>query len=176
MSTYQEIADRLLARIEGTEFTIGDMLPSIADLQADHAGKQGMPVGVQTVRSAYRILIDAGLVESRQGVGHILVGLPPVTVSQAAGRVLHAARVALLRVAINAGLSPLGLRPHLPDGLESVYEDTLSWLSHELAPQATRSAAAWELRGSVPCYTTRTGCYLLADDGTWRFSPATEDG
>lgn len=58
---YQEVQDRLLARLRGGEFAPGDQLPSERDLMAFYG------VGRPAVREALQTLAQAGIVEITHG-------------------------------------------------------------------------------------------------------------
>lgn len=64
MARYREVADDLRRRIANGEFSPGQRLPSIAALQKHY----DVP-GLNTIRQAQQLLVDDGLVETRQGVG-----------------------------------------------------------------------------------------------------------
>ena len=60
---YQQLAERLAERIRGGEFPAGSALPAI-----DHMART-MHVSTMTMRQAIRVLIDRGILFSRQGKG-----------------------------------------------------------------------------------------------------------
>lgn len=64
MARYRDIAEDLRRRIGSGEFSPGQQLPSIAALQEHY----DVP-GLNTIRQAQQLLVDDGLVETRQGVG-----------------------------------------------------------------------------------------------------------
>lgn len=64
---YQQIADRLRGQIASGVFKPGDRLPSEPDLAAEHESSRN------TVRLAIALLINQGLVVSRQGLGTFVV-------------------------------------------------------------------------------------------------------
>src|SRR5258708_26833448 len=64
---YQEIADRLRTRIASGALPAGQRLPSEPDLAAEHDASRN------TVRLAIALLINQGLVVSRQGLGTFVV-------------------------------------------------------------------------------------------------------
>jgi transcriptional regulator, gntR family len=68
---YERIASRLRELIFSQEIVLGDSLPSLRTVAAK------LSVSVDTVRRAYFILIDEGIVESKIGSGFKVVGLPP---------------------------------------------------------------------------------------------------
>lgn len=68
---YERIASRLRELIFSQEIVLGDSLPSLRTVAAK------LSVSVDTVRGAYFILIDEGIVESKIGSGFKVVGLPP---------------------------------------------------------------------------------------------------
>jgi GntR family transcriptional regulator len=64
---YQQIADRLRAQINGGALQPGQRLPSEPDLAAEYDASRN------TVRLAIALLINQGLVVSRQGLGTFVV-------------------------------------------------------------------------------------------------------
>lgn len=68
MAKYQEIADSLRTRIQSGEFSVGERLPSISSLQDEY----GVP-GLNTIRVAQQLLVDEGMLETRQGVGAFVI-------------------------------------------------------------------------------------------------------
>jgi GntR family transcriptional regulator len=65
--SYLQIADDLEARINSGEYRPGDQLPSYAQVAAMYS------VSVTTAQSAYRILRDRGLTETRLGFGIFVI-------------------------------------------------------------------------------------------------------
>ena len=72
MARYRDIAEDLRRRIAGGEFSPGQQLPSIAALQEHY----DVP-GLNTIRQAQQLLVDDGLVETRQGVGAFVLRTEP---------------------------------------------------------------------------------------------------
>lgn len=72
MARYRDIAEDLRSRIVGGEFSPGQQLPSIAALQKHY----DVP-GLNTIRQAQQLLVDDGLVETRQGVGAFVLRTEP---------------------------------------------------------------------------------------------------
>ncbi|MEV0288912.1 winged helix-turn-helix domain-containing protein [Kribbella sp. NPDC050820] len=72
MARYREIAEDLRRRIGTGEFSPGQQLPSIPKLQAHY----DVP-GLNTIRQAQQLLVDDGLVETRQGVGAFVLRTDP---------------------------------------------------------------------------------------------------
>lgn len=64
MARYRDIADDLRSRITSGEFSVGQQLPTIIELQNHY----DVP-GLNTIRQAQQLLVDQGLIEARQGVG-----------------------------------------------------------------------------------------------------------
>jgi DNA-binding GntR family transcriptional regulator len=64
MARYREIADDLRARIQRGEFPVGSKLPGISALMEEY----DVP-GLNTIRGAQQLLVEEGMLESRQGVG-----------------------------------------------------------------------------------------------------------
>lgn len=169
---YTAIADSLRADMAKGRWAIGDQLPTLAELQRLWAdGADPASRGMQTIRSAYRILIDEGLVEARRSRGYFLRALPPTSLSQLTERLLYSTQLELLLTAIRGGVSLHGLGAHLPTGLSSVYEGTLTWISEALGRAAIRRVSAWEIRGEVPVYTDKAGIHVLTRNGTWVLGP-----
>lgn len=160
---YQQIAAQSLRDdIAHDRWTIGEQLPTIGDLQQQWAAG-----GIQTIRSAYLILIEEGLVEARHGTGYFLRRIPPRGVDQLTEELLSSVQRGLLRTAIRSGLSLRGLGSHLPGGLRDAHASTLAWVTDELGPGAARTVQGWELRSDVPVYRDRAGAHVLHTDGTW---------
>ena len=72
MARYREIAQDLRRRIATGEFAPGQQLPSIAALQDYY----DVP-GLNTIRQAQQLLVDDGLLETRQGVGAFVLRTAP---------------------------------------------------------------------------------------------------
>ncbi|WET81600.1 GntR family transcriptional regulator [Amycolatopsis sp. QT-25] len=115
MPKYQEIADALRARIESGEYPIEGRLPGISALQEEFE----VP-GLNTIRAAIRILVEEGMVETRQGVGTFVLRATPVhavdvkaTLTQAQG---------LLATALAAMATPRSVT------LDFDTEDTDTWV------------------------------------------------
>jgi len=68
VARYREIADDLRAKIQAGTYPIGSKLPSISDLQEMY----DVPA-LNTIRAAQQILVDEGMLETRQGVGAFVV-------------------------------------------------------------------------------------------------------
>jgi len=68
MARYRDIAADLKTRIAAREFAPGDQLPAITALMEHYK----VP-GLNTIRQAQQLLVDAGLVETRQGVGSFVL-------------------------------------------------------------------------------------------------------
>ncbi len=92
MARYRDIADDLRTRIAGGEFAPGDRLPSIQALMEHYE----VP-GLNTIRQAQQLLVDDGLVETRQGVGAFVLRSEPVPRPVDVLAELRAARSALSR-------------------------------------------------------------------------------
>lgn len=74
---YRTIADELRRKVEAGEYGAGGLLPSEAELSAEH------DVSRVTVRKALELLRDEGLIDARQGFGWFVATDP---VRQALGR------------------------------------------------------------------------------------------
>jgi DNA-binding GntR family transcriptional regulator len=61
---YLRVAEDLRARIESGELPPGTRLPSVAELIKQYGGSNSVPT------SAYKLLVEEGLVVSRHGAGH----------------------------------------------------------------------------------------------------------
>ena len=61
---YLRVAENLRARIESGELAPGARLPSVADISKEYGGSNSVAT------SAYRLLVEEGLVVSRHGAGH----------------------------------------------------------------------------------------------------------
>lgn len=74
LTRYQQVANTLLAEIEGGEYIIGSLLPTEHELCARFG------VSRYTVREALRRLFEAGLVARRRGAGTTVVAIkrPPL--------------------------------------------------------------------------------------------------
>ncbi|WP_300640689.1 winged helix-turn-helix domain-containing protein [Nocardioides sp.] len=92
MARYREIAEDLRRRIAAGEFSPGQQLPSIAALQEHY----DVP-GLNTIRQAQQLLVDDGLVETRQGVGAFVLRTDPQPRAVDVLKELRAARSALTR-------------------------------------------------------------------------------
>jgi DNA-binding GntR family transcriptional regulator len=73
VARYRDIAADLTTRIAAGEFTPGDRLPPITALM-----EQYRVPGLNTIRQAQQLLVDDGLVETRQGVGSFVLRAEPV--------------------------------------------------------------------------------------------------
>jgi DNA-binding transcriptional regulator YhcF (GntR family) len=72
VARYQEIADSLRSRIQAGEFPVGTKLPAISALM-----KEYQVPGLNTIRSAEQVLVDEGLLETRQGAGAFVTAEQP---------------------------------------------------------------------------------------------------
>lgn len=100
MVRYREIYEDLRRRVVDGEFQVGSRLPSIADLQEHYQ----VPAP-NTIRQAEQLLVDDGLVETRQGVGAFVTSHEP---SDRAVDVVAELRAA--RTAIDRALAALGTK------------------------------------------------------------------
>jgi DNA-binding GntR family transcriptional regulator len=73
MARYREVADDLRHRIGSGEFSPGVRLPTITTLQQHYDVK-----GLNTIRQAQQLLVDDGLIETRQGVGAFVLRTEPL--------------------------------------------------------------------------------------------------
>jgi DNA-binding GntR family transcriptional regulator len=95
MARYRDIAQDLRTRITSGEFAPGDQLPSIQALMEHYE----VP-GLNTIRQAQQLLVDDGLVETRQGVGSFVLRVEPVPRPVDVLAELRAARSALNRAIV----------------------------------------------------------------------------
>lgn len=72
MARYRDVASDLKHRIAGGEFPVGSQLLSITDLMQHYR----VP-GLNTIRQAQQLLVDDGLIETRQGVGAFVLRTEP---------------------------------------------------------------------------------------------------
>jgi DNA-binding transcriptional regulator YhcF (GntR family) len=68
VARYREIADDLRAKIQAGIYPVGTKLPSISDLQEQY----DVPA-LNTIRGAQQVLVDEGMLETRQGVGAFVI-------------------------------------------------------------------------------------------------------
>ena len=73
MARYRDIAQDLKTRIAAGKFAPGAQLPSITSLMEHY----GVP-GLNTIRQAQQLLVNDGLVETRQGVGSFVLHTEPI--------------------------------------------------------------------------------------------------
>jgi len=105
MARYRDIAEDLRHRLASGEFSPGQQLPSITALQ----GHYSVP-GLNTIRQAQQLLVDDGLVQTRQGVGAFVLRSEPIPRPVDLLAELRAARAALNRAI--AALEKAGAAPH----------------------------------------------------------------
>lgn len=74
MAIYHELAGRIRDRITSGEWPIGTRLPSISELQDEYGIRS-----LNTVRDAQQLLVEEGLLETRQGIGAFVVATEPLT-------------------------------------------------------------------------------------------------
>jgi len=89
---WREVAEDLRARIGAGEFSIGDQLPTIGQLQDHYA----VP-SLNTIRQAQRLLTDEGMLEPRRGVGVFVIATSTQPAPQTLLTQLKDARAALDR-------------------------------------------------------------------------------
>lgn len=70
MSRYREIADDLRSLIQTGVYPLGSQLPTIADLQTRYGVR-----GLNTIRNAQQVLVEEGMLETRQGAGAFVVSI-----------------------------------------------------------------------------------------------------
>lgn len=100
MARYREIYEDLRQRIVSGEFPLHEKLPSIADLQHQYE----VP-GLNTIRQAQQLLVDDGLVDTRQGVGAFVISHEPTERQVDVVAELRAARAAIDRALAALGNS-----------------------------------------------------------------------
>ncbi len=123
-SASEHIADELRGRIESGELGPGELLPSARQITRD------WHVAIATATRAHAILRDAGLAETRPGVGVIVRRLkpapPPTSQSTVRAGVIVATAVAIAdaegldsvsmrRLAVELGTAPMSLYGHVAD-------------------------------------------------------------
>jgi DNA-binding transcriptional regulator YhcF (GntR family) len=128
MARYREIYEDLRRRVLSGEFPVGERLPSIADLQQHYE----VP-GLNTIRQAQQLLVDDGLVETRQGVGAFVLRTDPQPRPVDVVAELRAARTAIDRAL--AALDATKPRPnpatyHCPEHPEWTGSDREAMLEH----------------------------------------------
>jgi DNA-binding GntR family transcriptional regulator len=74
MARYREIADSLRSRIESGELRRGAKLPGISALMQEYQVS-----GLNTIRAAQQLLVNEGMLETRQGVGAFVTADRPVS-------------------------------------------------------------------------------------------------
>lgn len=92
MARYRDVYKDLRDRITGGEFGIGQQLPTITALQEHYQ----VP-GPNTIRQAQQLLVDDGLIETRQGVGAFVISAVPRPRETDVLAELYDARAALTR-------------------------------------------------------------------------------
>jgi DNA-binding GntR family transcriptional regulator len=99
VARYRDIALDLKTRIASGEFGPGDQLPTISELMEHY----GVP-GLNTIRQAQQLLVEDGLIETRQGVGTFVLRAEPLPLPRPVD-VLAELRAA--RTAINTAIAAL---------------------------------------------------------------------
>jgi DNA-binding GntR family transcriptional regulator len=92
VARYRDIASDLKHRIADGEFPVGGQLPAITDLMEHYR----VP-GLNTIRQAQQMLVDDGMIETRQGVGTFVLRTEPQPRPVDLLAELRAARVSLNR-------------------------------------------------------------------------------
>jgi DNA-binding GntR family transcriptional regulator len=95
VARYREIYQDLHARITSGEFGVGQQLPAVATLQEHYE----VP-GLNTIRQAQQLLVDDGLLETRQGVGAFVISVVPRPRETDVLAELYDARAALARAIV----------------------------------------------------------------------------
>src|SRR5664279_2668679 len=72
MARYRDIAADIKQRIADGEFPVGGQLPAITDLMQHYR----VP-GLNTIRQAQQLLVEDGMIETRQGVGAFVLRIEP---------------------------------------------------------------------------------------------------
>lgn len=139
---YGKVLYALLCNIQGKGLKRGDLLPTIAQLS------QQYQVSAKTVRRAYGILAEIGLVEGKQRTGTRLIANP------SDGNIKRWMEIRFLRQ--KSGLT------QLCDGLvmisNSILQSTASRITSDLI-QKMRKHLAGQNRGAVECHLP----YLVTD-------------
>lgn len=73
MARYRDIASDIKHRIAAGEFPVGEQLPAITALMEHYR----VP-GLNTIRQAQQLLVDDGLLETRQGIGVFVLRTEPL--------------------------------------------------------------------------------------------------
>ncbi len=141
MARYREIAQDLRARLAAGEFQPGDRLPSITLLQEHY----NVP-GLNTIRQAQQLLVDEGLIETRQGSGAFVLRTAPEEAAAATLATTPDDRAA------SAALSAAGITADDVDSVvrrraRSAHATALSMVD---ALVAARSALALDAGSDVP--------------------------
>lgn len=74
MATYHDLANVLRSRIVTGEWGLGSKIPSISELQEQHRVHS-----LNTVRAAQQLLVEEGMLETRQGIGAFVVSATSLT-------------------------------------------------------------------------------------------------
>jgi DNA-binding transcriptional MocR family regulator len=130
MARYQEIADSIRSRIESGEFPVGARLPGISALMREYQ----VP-GLNTIRAAQQLLVDEGMLETRQGVGAFVIADRPVSHTDVVEELTRA------RDTITTVIAALQL-PRRSVTFETGDEDTYFVLTEALADFARRERYA----------------------------------
>src|SRR3954451_15484145 len=149
-SASEHIADELRGRIESGELGPGELLPSARQITRD------WHVAIATATRAHAILRDAGLAETRPGVGVIVRRLKPAPrpTSQStvqAGVIVPTAvaiadaegldSVSMRRLAVELGTAPLSLYGHVGDKEEPLLTMRETTMAEPRPPE--RVDAGW---------------------------------
>ncbi|MBB5934212.1 FadR/GntR family transcriptional regulator [Streptomyces zagrosensis] len=111
-SLVDTVVEQLRAQLAGGEWQVGDRVPT------EHALAEQLQVGRNTVREAVRVLVHAGMLQSRQGEGTFVVSTTdPAAVLRGIQRA-GIRDVLELRIALEAEGARLAALRHQPADLE----------------------------------------------------------
>ncbi|MFE5122889.1 FadR/GntR family transcriptional regulator [Streptomyces sp. NPDC056669] len=105
------VVDQLRAQLAEGEWQVGDRVPT------EHALAEQLQVGRNTVREAVRVLVHAGMLQSRQGEGTFVVSTSDPAEVMRGVRRAGIRDVLELRIALEAEGARLAALRHSPDDL-----------------------------------------------------------
>ncbi|MFI0775537.1 FadR/GntR family transcriptional regulator [Streptomyces sp. NPDC021212] len=111
-SLVDTVVEQLRAQLTGGEWRVGDRVPT------EHALAEQLQVGRNTVREAVRVLVHAGMLQSRQGEGTFVVSTTDPAEVMRDVRRAGIRDVLELRIALEAEGARLAALRHHPADLE----------------------------------------------------------
>ncbi|MET7902698.1 FadR/GntR family transcriptional regulator [Streptomyces sp. NPDC005355] len=111
-SLVDTVVEQLRAQLAGGEWKVGERVPT------EHALAEQLQVGRNTVREAVRVLVHAGMLQSRQGEGTFVVSTTDPAEVMRGLRRAGVRDVLELRIALEAEGARLAALRHLPADLE----------------------------------------------------------